>query len=105
MEIVLWLLFFLSKNHLRAGGQHCPFFLGEIMKTHFNFKEINKLIDLATTDLHQNIKENIKAEPYGVVYKNTDEGFLLEEILAKLICAKKKCEVRYRKKLEYQDKN
>ena len=55
------------------------------MKTHFNFKEINKLIDLARTDLHKNIKENIKAEPYGVVYKNTDDGFLLEEIIAKLI--------------------
>ena len=75
------------------------------MKTHFNFKEINKLIDLARTDLHNNFREKVKCELNDKSFQKIEESYLLEEILAKLICAKKKCEVRYRKKLEYQDKN
>jgi hypothetical protein len=75
------------------------------MKTHFNYREINKLISLSRAELHKNIKEEFKSESYGVVYKNSEDGFLLEEIVAKLTLAKKKSELRYRKKLEYQDKN
>ena len=84
------------------------------MKTHFNYREINKLIAITRAELHKITKENIKAieaQKFIEFDKGTyrfdskshnGDGFTLEEILMKLICAKKKAEFKHKEKLEYQ---
>ena len=85
------------------------------MKTHFNYREINKLISITRAELHKITEENTKMIEAGNLigfgdfvanFKNHNaDGFTLEEILMKLICAKKKAELKHKEKLEYQKNN
>jgi hypothetical protein len=84
------------------------------MKTHFNYREINKLISITRAELHKIKKESImRIDVENLIdfdkgtlnfdFKNHNaDGFTLEEILMKLICAKKKAELKHKEKLEYQ---